>query len=180
MQIFTVSVHNEGDTLLHVSKLINKVLDNTVSITIVDGQNEESIANQSDSAQHPCLPTTIHSDKRINVTFSSNITSFGDCFPPICANREDTATEYMFDGAQQWTIHNLIVQNYDSGHGYGLVRSDSVHADIACIGCTFSNITNTTLFREIPLVILWVFGLCGAVFPSFGQCAFGRKHVSKL
>ena len=115
----------------------------TVSITIVDGQNEECIANHTDYDHHPCLPMTINADKRINVTFSSNITSFDDWFPSICTNQSDYVNEYMFDGALQWNIHNLIVENYDFGDEYGLMRSESEYGDITCNHCSFINITST-------------------------------------
>ena len=94
---------------------------------------------------------TIDADKRINVTFSSNITSFSDWFPSICTNHSDYVNEYMFDGAQKWNIHNLIVEEYDSGNGYGLIRTENVHGDITCHSCSIVNITNTdsdhTLFE---------------------------------
>ncbi len=86
---------------------------------------------------------TIDADKRINVTFSAHITSFDDWFPAICTNHSDYDNDYMFDGAQKWKIHNLIVTDYDAGDGYGLIRTESDHGDIECAHCSFTNITNT-------------------------------------
>ena len=131
--------HVEGGTLFHVSELINAVIFSNASITIIDGQNKEIIANSTDNDYNPCLPQPLYLGKRVTVTFSSNITSFGDWFPTICVNASGYSNEYMFDGAQQWTINNLIVEDYDSG--YGLMRSESFHAEISCNHCSFSNIT---------------------------------------
>ena len=86
---------------------------------------------------------TIDADKRINVTFSAHITSFDDWFPDICTTHIDYVNEYMFDGAQKWNIHNLIVEDYDAGDGYGLIRTESDHGDIGCTHCTFANVTST-------------------------------------
>ena len=115
--------HVEGGTLFHVSELINAVIFSNASITIIDGQNKEIIANSTDNDYNPCLPQPLYLGKRVTVTFSSNITSFGDWFPAICSNDSGYSNEYMFDGAQQWTINNLIVEDYDSGNGYFLIHT---------------------------------------------------------
>ena len=48
----------------------------------------------------------------------------------------------MFDGAQQWTISNLIIEDYIASDYYSVIRSESQYADIQCNHCRFSNITN--------------------------------------
>ena len=118
------------------------MLFSTVSITIIDGQNEQIIANQTDSDYNLCIPEPIPFDKRVTITFSSNITSFRDWFPSICTNGSDYDNVYMFDGAQTWTIHNLIVEDYIASDYYYIMRGQSEYADIECIDCRFSNITN--------------------------------------
>ena len=133
----------EGATMYHASTLINKVLISTASITIIDGQNIDTIAGVIDSEYNPCLPETMHSDKRLTVTFSSNITAFKQWFPPICANHDEYSNEYMFDGAQKWIINNLIVTDYDIADGYGLVRTESVQGDITFNNCSFMNIESS-------------------------------------
>ena len=144
--------HVEGGTLFHVSELINAVIFSNASITIIDGQNEVVIANSTDNDYNPCLPQPLYLGKRVTVTFSSNITSFSDWFPAICVNDSGYSNEYMFDGAQQWTINNLIVEDYDSGNGYALMRSTSFHADIECNHCSFSNIRSD---GAVPLFETW-------------------------
>ena len=148
--------------MYHVSELIDDAIFTTFSITIIDGQNEEAVHNLTDNEYNPCLPMTMTRDKRINITFSSNITSFRDWFPSICSNHNDSVTEYMFDGAQQWNFENLIVEDYDSGNGYALIRTVSFHGDITCNHCTFSNITNN---GSLPLFESW-----GSL--HFDQCDF--------
>ena len=81
-------------------------------------------------------------DNEITIVFSSNITSFHDWFPLICVNdSSEYANEYLFDGGHQWSIYNLIVENYVASDYYYLMRSKREYAEIECIGCTFSNIT---------------------------------------
>ena len=143
------------------------MLGNQVSITIIDGQNEDAINNITDNEYNPCLPMPITRDKRINITFSSNITSLRDWFPSICSNHNDSVTEYMFDGAQKWNFENLIVDDYDSGNGYALVRTVSFHSDINCNHCTFRNITNN---GSLPLFESW-----GSL--HFEQCDFVEIHM---
>ena len=132
----------EGGTMYYASTLINRVLISTASITIVDGQNELAIANLQRNDYNPCLPETMHSDKVLTITFLPNITRFGDWFHPNCRIYTDYSNEYMFDGAQTWNIHNLIVENYVITDGYGLVRTESYHGEIACTQCLFINIQN--------------------------------------
>ena len=122
-----------------------------MTITIIDGQNEEAISNLTGNAYNPCLPTATLSDKWITITFSSNITSFSDWFPSICTNDSGYANVYMFDGAEQWIFNNLIVADYNATDGYLIARSDDdAFAAITCNHCTFMNIestgTNMSLF----------------------------------
>ena len=161
-------VHFEGGSLYHVSEIIDNVIFTTISITIIDGQNKNAINNITDSEHNPCLPMTMTRDKRINITFSSNITSFRDWFPSICFNHNDSVIEYMFDGAQKWNFENLIVDDYDSGNGYALIRTVSFHGDITCKHCTFSNITNN---GSLPLFESW-----GSL--HFDQCDFHGIHMT--
>ena len=119
-----------------------------MSITIVDGQNEESIDDHSNNEFSPCLPMTIDGNKGITIIFSSNITSFTDWFPSICTQNKGYQNEYMFDGAAQWNIQNLRVNDYtmNSNDGYGLVRSSG---DIICTQCHVVDITNELSDRPL-------------------------------
>ena len=129
--------------MYYASTLINRVLISTASITIIDGQNEEAIAKLIDNDYNPCLPEAMHSDKRITITFSSNIASFSGWYPSICTNRSHYVNEYMFDSAQKWTFSNLVVEDYVVTDGYGLVRTESYHGDITCDNCSFINVQNS-------------------------------------
>ena len=162
LSICTLTLHSEGGTLYHVSAIINNAIFTTMSITIIDGQNEEAIDNITDTEYNPCLPMTLTRDKRINITFSPNVTSFRQWFPSSCSNHDDSVTEYLFDGAQHWNFKNLIVEDYDSGNEYALVRTVSFFGDITCFNCTFSNITNN---GSNPLFESW-----GSL--HFEQCDF--------
>ena len=102
-----------------------------------------------DNDYNPCLPMTINNDKRINIAFSSDITSFQDWFPSICNddNDNDYVNEYMFDGARKWSIRNLIIEDYsvNNNDGYGVMRSGSYwfYGGIMCTDCSFTNITSS-------------------------------------
>ena len=127
------------------------------SITIIDGQNEDSIANDLDSEYNPCLPMIMDEGRMIEITFSPNITSFVDWFPSICSER-DHQNEYMFDGGYLWNITNLRVTDYtvnDDG-GYGLVRckggnrlTGAADSYISCTQCVFESITNENDARPL-------------------------------
>ena len=145
-----------GGTLFHVSELINKQLAYSASITIIDGQNEESIANHSNNdynptVYNPCLPMTIANDIGIDITFTVNISSFIDWFPSICRKWSEYGNEYMFDGAQRWNIHNLRVEEYtvDNNNRYGLVRCSQSDGDVVCTQCYFKKITNALPDRPL-------------------------------
>ena len=127
----------------HISEIINHLLVSTVSITIIDGQNEDIITNHLNDEYNPCLLQPIAADKRMNLIFSTDINSFHDWFPLICTDGGDYANEFMFDGAQKWNFKNLIVEDYaiNNGTGYHLVRAGSYIGDITCTFCTFTNIT---------------------------------------
>ena len=152
--------------MYRVSELMNQVLISTVSITIIDGQSQEAITNHINTEYNPCLPMTINADKRINITFTSNITSFIDWFPVICRNGTGYVNEYMFDGAQQWNFENLIVEDYGSESGYGLVRMESYFGDITCIACRFKNIS----FNESK----------SGLFESYGSMNFDNSHFEGI
>ena len=130
--------------MFYASDLINRVLVSTVSITIIDGQNEEVIGNYSDDFEfNPCILEPIPLDKHITITFEAGISSFEDWFPDICRGG-NYSNEYMFDGAQDWHIYNLIVENYtvSDADSYYLVRSDSQYADIELHDCHYIDIVN--------------------------------------
>lgn len=143
----------EGGTLFHVSELINGLSARSITITIIDGQNVDSIANHSNSEYHPCLPMPIDIDKEVNIMFTFNITSFVDWFPPICTNYRNIVNQYMFDGARRWNIQNLRVENYvvNKRHGYGLARCSKMDGDIMCTHCHFKSITNNRFERPLFL-----------------------------
>ena len=105
---------------------------------------------------------TINADKRINITFTSNITSFIDWFPAICGNDSGYVNEYMFDGAQRWNFENLIVEDHGSGNGYGLVRMESYFGDVTCNACQFTDI----LFNQSK----------SSLFESYGTISFHNSH----
>ena len=138
-------IHIEGGTLFHASDLVNRLLISDISITIIDGQNEEVISSSnysSDYGYNPCIPLPIAMDKRMTMTFSSNITSFTDWFPSICKNESGLDNVYIFDGGQTWSIQKLIVEDYVASDWYYIMQSGSEYADIECIDCVFTNITN--------------------------------------
>lgn len=116
-----------------------------VSIIVMDGQNTNIITNYTNNTHHPCLLNMTNA--HITVTFSSNITSFEQWFPPICASLDhsDYDNEYMFDGAFSWTFNNLIIEDYNVSNGYPSVRTSSTWGgqhDIECNDCIFRNITD--------------------------------------
>ena len=57
----------------------------------------------------------------------------------------------MFDGAQQWILRNLIIEDYIASDYYAVIRSESQYADIQCTHCRFSNITNDNNVEDIHL-----------------------------
>ena len=148
-----------------------------VSIVVMDGQNEDVIMGHIDNKYHPCLPswTFIGKSADIAVVFSSNITSFGQWFPPICTslNHSGYDNEYMFDGALSWTFYNLIIEDYNVTAGYPLVRTNqfvydgSKGPDIECNDCIFSNITESASS-----------GNC--LFDSSGSFHFYRSQFSGI
>ena len=139
--------------MFHVSQLINGLSTSSVSITIIDGQNEGSIANHTDSEYNPCLPMKLNDAKEVNITFTANVTSFVGWYPSICTEHDEYGNEYMFDGARRWNIENLRVEDYavDKNGGYGLIRSANNSGDIKCTECRFVNITN--VLSERPLLV---------------------------
>ena len=142
-------LHFEGGTLYHVSELINELGSYYVSVTIIDGQNEETITRNLHNEYNPCLPLTIE-DIYIDIIFSSEITSFEDWFPSICTQNKEYRNEYMFDGGFELNIHNLRVNDYtvDSNGGYGLMRCSSGNSTY-CTDCHFENITNQLSGRPL-------------------------------
>ena len=128
---------------------------------MIDGQNEEVISNYSSSFEYnPCIPEPIPLDKHITITFEAeNVTSFADWFPLVCRGG-NYSNVYMFDGAQDWHIYNLVVENYtvSDADSYYLVRSDSQYADIELHDCHYVDIVNE--------------GSDFAIFDTFGSLHF--------
>ena len=121
------------------------MIHDSVSITIVDGQNNESIVNWADNDYHPCLAEPMALDKEITITFGSDITSFSDWFPDICwdiGNATEYENEFMFDGAQKWTINNLVVEDYVASDWWYIMRSGSEHSKLQCLNCSFVDIAD--------------------------------------
>ena len=124
------------------------------------------------SVYNPCLPMTTDGAIGVKITFTTNITSFIDWFPPICTKQREYDNEYMFDGAQRWNIHNLRVEDYilDNNNGYGFVRQlDGYNRDIVsfvCTQCHFKNITNTLPDRPL--------------FETKGSFHFSAMTLSKI
>ena len=119
----------------------------TSYFNIIDGQNSEAIANSTGGTRHPCLIKHGDSNNKFIVTFSPNITSFTDWFPPICSslNSSDYDNEYMFDDALNWKFHNLIVENYKVSEYYPIARTSLTHGStIQCDYCIFKNVTDDT------------------------------------
>lgn len=135
--------------MYRASTLMSKVLLNTFSITIVDGQNTTAISSYSGSnavGTNPCLPEWLPLDKRVTINFSENITSFRQWFPSECDWKSGYGNGvFMFEGGQKWVFNDLIVEDMlvATVTGYMIVRSQSEFADITCNRCTLNNVTMT-------------------------------------
>ena len=122
----------------------------TASITVMDGQNESAIAKYTDNEYHPCLAEPLSLDKEVTVTFGPDMSRFADWFPEMCwemvdgveYGNESYSNEFLFDGAQKWTIHNLVVDNYTATDYWYIIRSESEHAQFQCFNCSFMGTEN--------------------------------------
>eukprot|EP01084_Bolivina_argentea_P039831 73601_1 len=137
------------------------------TLIIIDGQNNEEIIryknNKTNGNHNPCLPLPFDYNMKINILFNtSTINKMNDWFPQtICNDTDNTySNEYMFDGANELTINNLIINDYpilSTTHNLeGIMRSLYFDAIIKCNYCKFINIESTNdnpLFHSMSSII---------------------------
>eukprot|EP01084_Bolivina_argentea_P271002 460959_1 len=159
-------VSNPCGTMYYTSYLMkqNKGID-PIEIYLIDGQNETEIMqyliNNNTNNYDPCLPMPFNynefTSRAVNITFNAGrINEMNQWLPRnICSHTIEKVynNKYLFDGAVQLTINNLIINNYsitdENNYPFMHVITEIAGASMQCNNCVFKNIHATVS----PLII---------------------------